>query len=411
MFVRSLFVLVSAFAVLQPARAAAQDQPTTATSAASPWHFMQDAALIGMFNHQGGRRGGDEFRVPNWWMGMFSRKVSSSDLTINTMLSLDPLTVGKKGYRELFQIGETLEGQPLVDRQHPHDVFMQLAVIWRVPVGSRTGLTIAGAPSGEPAIGPIAFMHRPSAVLNPMAPLSHHTFDSTHISFGVVTAAIDRGPWMVEGSLFNGREPDEDRWDFDFGPLDSFAGRVWYRPAPEWEFQVSSARLREPEALEQGDITRTTGSGAWLRRSASDFLAATVAIGHNAKDHDDQSSVLAELSGKRGRHGAYTRLEAHQVETAKLSPSAPHDRIDTVVAFTLGGVRDLVTTRGINATAGAGVTMYGVPEILTGTHGARPLSFQIFLRIQPAGPGGKMWNMHMVRPMMPADPHAGHVMH
>ena len=162
-----------------------QHEPAPSTS---EWHVMQDAVIFGLFNHQGGPRGGDEVRVPNWWMGMFSRKVKSSTLTVNTMFSLDPLTVGKKGYRELFQVGETFEGRPLID-QHPHDLFMQLAVVWRIPVGTNTGFTLAGGPSAEPAIGPVAFMHRASAMENPMAPLSHHTFDSTHIAFGVVTGA------------------------------------------------------------------------------------------------------------------------------------------------------------------------------------------------------------------------------
>src|SRR5688500_8705077 len=111
-----------------PASASAQ------ASADRAWHVMQDAVVFGLFNHQGGPRGGDEFRVPNWWMGMFSRKVGSTDLTINTMFSIDPVTVGKKGYRELFQVGETFEGQPLIDYQHPHDLFMQLAAVWRIPI-------------------------------------------------------------------------------------------------------------------------------------------------------------------------------------------------------------------------------------------------------------------------------------
>src|SRR5205085_4103940 len=131
--------------------------------------------------------------------------------TFSSMLSVDAGAVGKKGYREIFQAGETLDDQPIRDRQHPHDLFMQLATIWRLPLTSSTGLTIAGGPVGEPALGPVAFMHRASAGDNPTAPLSHHTFDSTHIAFGVVTAAVDRGSWVLEGSVFNGREPDANR--------------------------------------------------------------------------------------------------------------------------------------------------------------------------------------------------------
>src|SRR5207245_1205314 len=127
------------------------------------WQFMQDGVLFGVFNRQGGPRGGAEFRAPNWWMGMATRTVGSSRLTFNAMFSLDPATVGTSGYADLFQVGEALNGRPLIDRQHPHDLFMQLAAIWRARLANNTGFTIAAAPAGEPALGPVAFMHRASA--------------------------------------------------------------------------------------------------------------------------------------------------------------------------------------------------------------------------------------------------------
>ena len=408
MFIRWMAAAVL-FSVSLPQSATAQTvEPRT-------WHVMQDAIVYGLFNHQGGPRGGDEFRVPNWWMGMFSRKVGSSDLTINTMFSLDPLTVGKKGYRELFQVGETFEGNPLIDYQHPHDLFMQLAVVWRVPVGASTGFTLAGGPSAEPAIGPPAFMHRASAMENPMAPLSHHTFDSTHIAFGVVTAAVDRGPWMVEGSVFNGREPDEHRWDFDFGALDSYAGRVWFRPGDAWEFQVSSARLKEPEELGHGNIVRTTASASWLQRSGDDFAAVTAAYGVNNAADANRGSMLVEATKRMGAHSMFGRLEFVEVESGVLldDHTVGHDIKDTVAALTVGAVRELPRWRALETGIGAAATFYGVPDRFTATHGDRPVSFQVFFRLRPAaGAMGRMWNMHMTKPMHPAaaDPHAGHQM-
>ena len=217
------------------------------------WQLMQDGVVYGLFNSQGGPRGGHEVVVPNWWMGMLTRQQGSHQIGFNAMLSLDPWTAGKDGYREIFQVGEALDGKPLVDRQHPHDLFMQLAASWRTALSDSTSLVIAGGPVGEPTLGPVAFMHRPSAAGLALAPLGHHTFDSTHLSFGVVTAAVERGPWVFEGSLFNAREPDDNRWDIEFGAFDSVAGRVWYRPSAELEVQVSSGRLREPEELVAGD--------------------------------------------------------------------------------------------------------------------------------------------------------------
>ena len=344
------------------------------------WHFMQDAVVFGMFNHQGGPRGGDEFKAPNWWMGMFSRKVKSSQLTFNTMLSLDPATVGEQGYREIFQVGEAINGRPLIDRQHPHDLFMQLAGVWRIPINAKTGFTIAGGPVGEPALGPVAFMHRASAAENPMAPLSHHTFDSTHIAFGVITAAVDHGPWLVEGSAFNGREPDQHRWDFDFGALDSYAGRVWYRPTDEWEFQVSSGRLRHPEELEPGDVTRTTLSAGWLKKYGDDFSAVTIGYGRNDKDQGSQNSVFAEGTRHFGANSIYGRFEAHQAEAGVLATDTiqTSPQVDRLLALTLGGVRDVLRWRGVEGGLGGALTFYGVPNALQATHGDHPLSFQLF---------------------------------
>jgi hypothetical protein len=384
--------------------------PVAGQSESAPgWHVTQDAVVFGMFNHQGGPRGGDEFRVPNWWMGMFSRRVRSSQLTLNTMLSLDPATVGETGYREIFQAGESLDGRPLIDRQHPHDFFMQLAAVWRLPIGARSGFTIAGGPAGEPAIGPVAFMHRASAAENPMAPLSHHVFDSTHIAFGIVTAAIDHGPWLVEGSVFNGREPDQHRWDLDFGALDSVAARVWFRPNERWELQASTAHLKEPEVLEHGNIQRTTMSVGWLKKHERNFSAITVAFGRNNREGNEQNSFLAEATRHAGANSIFSRLEVHQPELGIA------DSLTTVTALTFGGVRDVLTWRGFEGGVGSGVTFYRTPDALKATHGDHPISFQVFFRLRPpVGAMGRMWNMRMSEPMPPmapmADPHAGHNM-
>src|SRR5215831_11466926 len=252
-------------------------------------------------------------------MGMANRETRRGRLTFTGMLSLEPATVGKAGYRELFQAGEALDGRPLVDRQHPHDLVMQLAAVWRIPVNATTGFTIAGGPVGEPALGPVAFMHRASASENPTAPLGHHTFDSTHVAFGVVTAAVDSGPWVVEGSVFNGREPDDNRWDFDFGRLDSFSGRVWFKPTDELEFQVSSGRLTSPEQLEPGhNVVRTTASGSWTRRDGDDVASVTAAFGRNDTDHGVRNAAFVEGARHAAGNTLYGRFEAVQVETELL---------------------------------------------------------------------------------------------
>jgi hypothetical protein len=374
------------------------------------WKFMQDGMLFAVYNHQGSARGGDEFVAPNWWMGMAARNTSHGQLTFTGMLSLDPATVGQDGYREIFQVGEAFEGRPLIDRQHPHDFFMQLAAVWRVPVTSATGFTLAGGPVGEPALGPVAFMHRASAADNPTAPLSHHTFDSTHVSFGVITAAVDHSRWLVEGSVFNGREPDEHRWDFDFGRLDSVSARVWFRPNAEWELQVSTGHLKDPEQLEPGNVQRTTASASWTRRNALDFSAVTIGYGRNDTNHGARNAVFVEGSRRDGPYTFYGRFEGLQVETALLLTDvafegpAP-DLTSPVFAFTAGAVREMLDVSGFRVGFGTDVTLYGVPSSLEPAYGSHPVSFHVFFRLQlPTGPMGKMWNMRMSQPM------AGHRM-
>lgn len=374
------------------------------------WMFMQDGVLFGVFNSQGGPRGETEFKAPNWWMGMASREIGSSRLTLNAMFSLDPATVGRSGYSDIFQVGEALNGRPLIDRQHPHDLFMQLAAIWRTPLTDRTGLTLAGGPAGEAALGPVAFMHRASAAEYPFSALSHHTFDSSHVSYGVITAAVDHGPWVVEGSLFNGREPDENRWDFDFGRLDSFSGRVWYRPNDEWELQASSGRLKNPEELEPGNVVRSTASASWTRRNGAAISSVTAGLGRNDTDHGARHAFFVEGSRHADMNTLYARFEATQVETALLQtdvlPEGPAaDVKDPVVALTLGGVRDVLAWRGFEGGIGADVTFYGVPSTLQPMYSAHPVSFHVFFRLRPpAGSMGRMWNMRMSQPM------AGHQM-
>jgi hypothetical protein len=370
----------------------------------SDWSFMQDGVVFGLFNHQGGPRGGDEFRVPNWWMGMATKKTGRSQLTLTSMLSLDPATVGERGYREIFQVGEAIDGEPLIDRQHPHDFFMQLAAVWRTPLSAKTGLTLAGGPVGEPALGPVAFMHRASAAEIPLAPLGHHTFDSTHIAFGVVTAAVDHGPFVLEGSIFNGREPDQDRWDIDLGKLDSVSARLWYKPSAAWELQISTGHLKHPEELQPGNIERTTASASWMTQRGSSTSAVTLAYGLNDTDHGTRHALLAEATRRQGALAVFGRFEALQPEVDLLLRGAGLDgdagRTHALAAFTAGVVRDVVNLRGFEGAAGGQMTVYAVPQVLRSTHGDRPVSFQLFFRLRPPAPMERMWNMRMSQPPM-----------
>lgn len=394
------------FLILAAAGAKAQDADPHAmhqADQASPWMVMTDGVLFGTFNHQGTSRGGTEFKSTNWWMGMATRNAGPGQLTLTGMLSLDPLTATGRGYRELFQAGEAYKGAPVVDRQHPHDLLMQAALVYRIPLNGTTGFTVSAAPVGEPALGPVAFMHRPSAGENPAAPLAHHTLDSTHIAMGVVTAAVDRGPWTVEASLFNGREPDDNRWDLlDPGALDSWSARLWFKPNAEWHLQFSHGFLTAPEELEPGNVRRTTASASWFRKRPEGSIAVTVAYGRNDKSHGAFNALLAEATARRGPMSVYTRLESVDTETdlLLLGASAHQEDASRVGAFTFGVVRDVARWRGYAIGAGGDATIDRVPATLQGAYGRRAGGFHLFVRIRPPeGHMGRMWNMVMSQPM------------
>ncbi|HUC41587.1 MAG TPA: hypothetical protein VMR92_12170, partial [Gemmatimonadales bacterium] len=210
---------------------------------AGSWLVMLHGFAFVQYDKQGGPRGDDQFGSLNWAMLMASRDLLGGRFQARTMLSLDPATVTNRGYPLLLQSGETYQGQPLVDRQHPHDFWMELAVMYERALSRNIGVSAYVAPSGEPALGPVAFMHRPSAMDNPIAPLGHHWQDATHISFGVLTAGVFGHHWKLEGSVFNGREPDEERWGFDRIRLDSYSGRFSVHLDSNWTASVGYGHL------------------------------------------------------------------------------------------------------------------------------------------------------------------------
>ena len=224
------------------------------------WQTMLDGVIFATFTDQGGRRGEREFESQNWFMAMGTRRLPRGTLTLSGMVSAEPFTVGSAGYSEIFQEGEAYHG--LTSHRSSasaRSVHAARSCVARAARRIGRNLTLAGGPRGEPALGPVAFMHRASSFENPTAPLSHHIFDSTHITSGVVTAGLGRGPLAIEGSVFHGREPDEHRYDLEFGPLDSWSTRLWVRLNKEWAIQVSHGYLHEPEQLEPGDQRRTNG--------------------------------------------------------------------------------------------------------------------------------------------------------
>src|SRR5205085_2315799 len=256
------------------------------------WMTMTHGFANLIYDHQGGPRGDKKTFSTSMLMVMAQRPFGSGTLGLRGMVSADPL-MGKRGYPLLLQTGEAANGKPLIDRQHPHDLFMELAASYSHPLSERTSIfAYAGLP-GEPALGPAAFMHRFSGEDNPEAPISHHWLDSTHITYGVVTLGYVYDKMKIEGSVFRGREPDERRYDIETGKLDSAAVRLSFNPTANCALQVSRGRLKSPEELHPDvDVDRTTASAIYRWPLAGAQMQTTFAWGRNAPSRGDATNAF-----------------------------------------------------------------------------------------------------------------------
>ncbi len=358
------------------------------------WLLMFHYNFVAGLNRQGGPRGVTKFESANWFMPSATRRVGPGTLELRGMFSAEPFTFPPGGSPLLFQTGETYKGELLIDRQHPHDLFMELSANYTVPIGERsTWFVYAGYP-GEPALGPNAFMHRASASENTSAPLSHHYQDSTHISFGVVTTGFTYRWFKLEGSLFNGREPGENRYNFEANPWNSRSVRLWFAPNDNWSMQVSHGFLRNPEALEPGDVRRTTASISYNRSFERGNWASSLIWGRNHESHDGEifnlNGYVAESTVRFiDRNYLYTRLEL----TDKNQLLRDDDRLSLGItehhpsfrigAYTFGGARDIWNTDTTSLAIGSDVTFYSKPSLLDSVYGSNPVSWKLFFRIRP----------------------------
>ena len=349
-----------------------------------PWDLMAHGVLFLTYNQQGGPRGVGKAESVNVLMLMEQHKLGKGTLLLRQMFSAESLTSPHPGFPQLFQTGETYHGQPLVDHQHPHNVFAELSAYYSRPVTEKISWLLYGGPSAEPALGPVTYIHRASAAELPAAPLSHHLQDSTHTSFGVVTTGVVIDRFKFEGSVFNGREPNEERWSIQWGALDSWSARAWVVPSRNWTAQYSYGRLLHPEAAEPGNEKRQSASVEYNRPFAEGNWATSLIWGRKHKDETgtNLNSYLLEstVNFKRSNY-AYTRLEL--VDKDELFPQAPVHPAYRIGAYTLGGVRDLVQSHAWQLGLGADVTFNSKPAVLDSTYAMNPVSFRIFLRVRP----------------------------
>jgi hypothetical protein len=346
---------------------------------AGDWTLMIHASLTLVQDWQSGPRGDDKAFAAGMVMGMARRDIGSGTLQFRTMLSPDPL-MGRRGYPLLLAAGETADGvTPLVDRQHPHDLFMELSASYSVPLGpDASAFLYAGLP-GEPAFGPPAFMHRMAIADSPEAPITHHWLDSTHITFGVVTAGLILGRVKLEASRFNGREPDQRRWNMETGPLASTALRVSWNPTPNLSLQASWAHLVSPEQLEPDENSnRWSASALYTRRFGADnWFSATLAWGNR----DGAEAVAVEAGLGLGLWTLYGRAEYAQNNELTFA-GGHHGPTYDVGKISVGAIRDFRLAPHLRLGLGAQVTQNFVPTALDALYAGDPRGAMAFVRLK-----------------------------
>jgi len=344
------------------------------------WMVMVHGNVDLKYTNHSGPRGDDMVYSTSMLMASAQRDFGGARLQLRTMLSAEP-TMAARGYPNLFATGETAGGQPLVDRQHPHDLFMELAARVDFDIAPGASLFLYGGPVGEPALGPSAFMHRGSAKVNPEPPITHHWFDSTHITYGVVTVGVATRSWQIEASAFRGQEPDEDRWDIETPRLDSWSVRLSWNPTPRWSAQVSHGFIKQPESTHPGENEhRTTASIHY----ADGRLSAMA--GFSAKDRSPGDTLTAWIGEVNydlsEHHSLFGRIE--NVANDELFPDHHdplHDVAFRVTKLQAGYAFSTPLAGPVHLTLGGSVNAYAHAAALDAAYGRHPWGYTLFTRL------------------------------
>jgi hypothetical protein len=366
---------------------------------AGSWQLMVHGAVFVTYDDQwGGPRGATQFGSQNWGMFMAGHSVGAGRVQLLTMLSLEPWTASPRGYPLVLQSGEQYNDEPLHDRQHPHDLFMEVAADYQTPITKTFALDLYGGPAGEPALGPVAFPHRPSAASDPLAPLGHHWQDATHVAFGVLTAGLFTHNAKLEASVFNGREPDQHRADIDLATphnpaLNSYSVRLTVNPGGDWSVSSWYGYLRSPEQLEPSVSQHRMGASLLNSRSFGEHGSWSTALiyGANLYSNDPRLSNSALVESNLDLDGwntVFGRAEFVTKSPGDLDVPAPQppasDRFN-VASFTFGYVRKIsALTRYATVGLGGLLMLDAIPSTLEPAYHTRtPGGFAIFLRVRP----------------------------
>jgi hypothetical protein len=355
------------------------------------WMYMFHGNIFVRYNNQDisnkGSRGDTKIDAPNWFMAMGQRRIGNKGLFhFNAMFSLDPV-FGGDGYPLLFQTGETFNGKPLVDRQHPHDLFSELSIAYTQSFTKDIDAFVYVGYPGEPALGPVAFMHRPSSLNNPDASLGHHWQDATHITFGVATVGFRYKIFKLDASIFTGREPNEVRYDFDEPKFDSYSYRLTVNPNSSLSLQVSRAFIKSPEELHpDDDVWRTTASITHVQPLTGEnrFISSTAIWGYNDSDHQENSFTI-EPNLQLDKFAIYLRYEWIEKSNQELLvEELDENEIFNINALTLGLNYILLRQFETNFAVGVQGSLYMAHATLDPFYGNNPMSLEVYMRVSPS---------------------------
>lgn len=365
------------------------------TDGGGMWMFMGTAFLrytdVGSKRDVsvGGKGGRSRVDAPTMFMAMYSHPLGKKgQLGFRSMFSLDPFIERGYGYPLLYQSGELFRGQPIHDRQHPHDLISELAITYSYKFNDKRSLYLYAGYPGEPALGPPMYLHRTSGMNNPDAPIGHHWQDATHITFGVLTAGFSFGKAKIEASVFNGTEPNENRYNLDKPKLNSFSGRFYFNPTKNLAFQISHGHLKNPERSEPDIKILRKSTASVLYNKAFDRehnWASSFIWGQNYANGERTNSFLVESNYDFYKNAVFGRFETVEKSghDLVLAPILQHD-IFRVNAFSVGYIRDLVKGKGIDIGLGGMIKATFNPSCLTPYYGGTSHGgWSIFLRLRP----------------------------
>ena len=284
------------------------------------WIFGVNAFASLVFDHQGGKRGKSDVYSENYLSLTAIKPFSQSVLVLNSRFSLEPFTIGKRGYPLLLQVGGTANNKTfLVDAQHPHDLFSELSMNYIIKLNEDSNFNIYLGLPGAPALGPTGIQVCNIDLAVPESPLLHEALYSTEISYGVVTAGYNWRNITLEGSIFNGRETDKNHFIIHKPKLDSFCGRLTTIFPYNLSAQISYGFLNSPEIVEpEINKKRLVVSLGWFKEFEDSYLQTMFGFAQNKHiPGNTTKGLIAEfLYNFKRNHSLFLRGEL--LETDEL---------------------------------------------------------------------------------------------